>query len=130
MFMRSGYSAHTRSVRSGSGTKHHHRAPDVLLGGGDLHPAGRAQARGLALALEQVWIHAVEADEVALDAQLTVGGHGLASALKGEGVAFSAHGDRPAAVDDAVALGDIGERPRKGAVADVKEFEVVGDGDR
>ena len=38
MFIRSGYSAQTRSV--GSGTEHHHHAADVVRGGGDL-PAAR-----------------------------------------------------------------------------------------
>src|ERR1700727_2645625 len=99
MFMRSGYSAHTRSVRGASGTEHHHGAPDVVLGGGDLQPASRPQAGGLALALQDVGVHAVEVDEVLLGAQLTVGGNRLAAALEHEVIAVGAHRHRPAAVD-------------------------------
>src|SRR5262249_19402678 len=45
-----GYSAHTRSTRrpapaAGAGTKHHHRAAGVLLGGGHLAGGLGAQTR-------------------------------------------------------------------------------------
>src|ERR1700729_486427 len=112
MFMRSGYSAQTRSVGGASGTEHHHRAPDVVLGGRDLHPAGGPQAGGLALGLQDVGGDVVEVDEVLLGAQLTVGGDRLAAALEHEAVAVWPHGHWPAAVDDAVVLGHVGQGPR------------------
>ena len=50
MFIRSGYSAHTRSRRSG--TEHHHRAADVVARLGDCVATGARQPDGDRLALE------------------------------------------------------------------------------
>src|SRR5271167_2021747 len=73
MFIRSGYSAHTRSARSrGSAavvrscTKHHHRAARVLLGAGHLAAWLGAQTNLHRLALEALNADAVELDHAAL----------------------------------------------------------------
>src|ERR1019366_4378416 len=71
MFMRSGYSAHTRRVESGlagalSATKHHHGAADVLLGRGHRARAGIVQSRFASLAMQAGCTQAVELDDIAL----------------------------------------------------------------
>src|SRR5438445_6463087 len=98
MFIRSGYSAHTRS----SGTEDHHLAPRVVLG--RRHPSAPAagESRRLPLALETPNGQAVEADDVVLDAPLAGRVHRLAPALQHEPGPVGADRDRLARVDDPV----------------------------
>lgn len=78
MFIRSGYSAQTRSTReleavteARSRTKHHHRATRVLLGGGHLTSGLGVQAHFDALALQVLYTDAVEFHDGALAARFT-----------------------------------------------------------
>src|SRR5271170_2729204 len=69
MFIRSGYSAQTRNVRSDaldSGTEHHHDARRVVIGRGDHAGAGGGQPRLVALVLELGDAHTIELDDIVL----------------------------------------------------------------
>src|SRR5229473_4000410 len=72
MFIRSGYSAQTLSVRASwpaplrSATKHHDHASDVLVGRGDGAGGHGGESRLDALALQLGLADAVELDDVAL----------------------------------------------------------------
>src|SRR3954467_13442768 len=112
MFMRSGYSAHTRSVRPlVSATQHHHRRADVLVRLGN--PAGAVDAepgRG-ALVLERRRLEVVEADEVLRDCALAGGVDGLADPAGHGPLQRIVHGHRAAGVDDTFDLAEV--RPRR-----------------
>src|SRR5438132_14362255 len=85
MFMSSGYSAHTHKRRLAgavpSGIEHHHAAADVILGGGHLEHAGRAQPRRDALAFKRSRGHALELDQRALAGELRTGARAIGLAL-------------------------------------------------
>src|SRR5438270_3955586 len=70
MFIRSGYSAQTRSVlpdgRGGSGTEHYDVARQILVCGLDAARRAPVQAGRDSLAFELLDVHEVEADHVAL----------------------------------------------------------------
>src|SRR3954462_113690 len=129
MFMRSGYGAHTRSVRPlVSATQHHHRRADVLVRLGN--PAGAVDAepgRG-ALVLERRRLEVVEADEVLLDGALAGGGDGLADPAGPGPLRLIVDGHRAAGVDDTVDLAEV--RQRRQAADLVEGLERVGDRDR
>src|SRR5919201_2968119 len=110
MFRRSGYSAQTRSVRSGSGTEHHHVRADVLVGGGHRawrqgHEAGRRALGG-----EGGSVGPSQAHDVSLRRAAPGAVDGLADALDHHLLALGAHGDRSTGVDRAVDLADVGQR--------------------
>src|SRR3954469_14457878 len=110
MFMRSGYSAQTRSVRPSRGpsaTQHHHGGPDVGLGLGDRARALDPEARRLALGLERRGVEVVEADAILLDGEVAGRVDRLAQAADPRAFGFLVHGDRPARVDDPVDLADV-----------------------
>src|ERR1700760_4653658 len=103
MFMRSGYSAHTRS----SGTQDHYLAPRVVLGRRHAPARPRREAQGGRLALESTCRQAVQKDDVVLDGPLAGGVDRLAPALEHEPGALGAHRRRLARVDDPVLLADV-----------------------
>src|SRR5271155_1184773 len=121
MFMRSGYSAHTRSTRpvpgeaTASGTQDHHRASHVVPRGTKLAGALGTQARLDRLALQLIRGHAVELDDiaygsaVAVDAPLAFDQHALLQ---------HGHADGTGLVDRAVHAGDLrrGRRVTVGAI--------------
>src|SRR5580693_7217830 len=82
MFIRSGYSAQMRSVRSG--TEHHHHAADVVLGGRDVPPGERLEPRRCAFALELGGTDAIEPDAVQLHGVVALGADRLPPALEHE----------------------------------------------
>src|ERR1700756_1705711 len=123
MFISSGYSAHTRRVRSA--TEDHHGAAHVLVGGRDLDPPARAQPHRGALGLQGGGVEAIESDDVILDVETALGGDRLPPALEHELVVAHADRGRPAAVDDAVDLPDVREGTER-RLADVKRLEPVG----
>src|SRR4051812_3069352 len=128
MFIRSGYSAQTRSVRPASGTQHHHRRADVVVGLGDRARGLDAQPGIGALGLERRGLEAVEADDVLLDGPPARGVDGLADATDHGAVRLLADADRAAGVDDAVDLADVGQRRQAADL--VERLERVGDRDR
>src|SRR3954452_9979510 len=107
MFMRSGYSAQTRSS---GGTQHHHLRADVLWGWLDV--AGRLDRKaGVgALGLERRRVDAVELDDVAAGVEGPVGRDDLADAFDRHAVTAVAHGDRLGRVQPAVVLAHIRQR--------------------
>src|SRR5882757_3177723 len=105
MFIRSGYSAQTLSVRSV--TEDHHRAADVVGGRRDPVPGGVAEAGGEALTLERVPGQPVEPDAVLGHGADPVGSHPLASALQHEAIAVVAYRGRLARVDDPIAFDHV-----------------------
>src|SRR5438874_210279 len=106
MFIRSGYSAHTRS----SGTEDHHLAARVVIGGRNTSAPGRGEAGRGSLALEPASSQAVQADDVVLDDPLARRGDRLAPALEHEPGAVGPHGGGLARVDEAVLLAHVGQR--------------------
>src|SRR5580704_7001481 len=98
MFIRSGYSAHTRS----SGMEDHHLAADVVRR--LAHPASlhAGESGGPALALEAPCGEPIEANQVAFDGSLARHRDRLAQALEHEAVGIGADRDRSARVHDAV----------------------------
>src|ERR1700733_6879532 len=72
MFIRSGYSAHTCSVRgldelgARSGTEQHHLTADVVPGGGDRARAGARKPHLVTLVSQLRGAHAVELNQVVL----------------------------------------------------------------
>src|SRR5437879_18512 len=90
MFIRSGYSAHTRSTRGERGegvsrTQHHHRAARVLVGSRNLARGLHAQAGGGALALQLARAEALQSDHIAFGSPLqpAPGGWLLSGAASG-----------------------------------------------
>src|SRR3954464_4271194 len=106
MFMRSGYSAHTRRVRSA--TEHRHRRADVVQRLGDAPRRLGPQAEGGGLGGQLVDVDAVELDDVVGDRAGPVARDDLAHALDGGAVAQVAYGDRAAGVDGAADLAQVG----------------------
>src|SRR6478672_2919724 len=100
MFIRSGYSAQTRSTRSG--TEHRHRRPDVLVALGNADRRLGAQAVRGRLGLEPGDVEAVELDDVDAGAARAAGRDDRPDALDRGPVAVVAHGDGRAGVDHAV----------------------------
>src|ERR1700749_90261 len=103
MFIRSGYSAQTRST-GGTGTQQHHLAADVVVGRSDGRPPAATQSDALRLGLELVTGQAVEPDHVLLDRSRARRADPLAPALEHKPFAVGAHGRRQAPVHDAVDL--------------------------
>src|SRR3954451_3032466 len=111
MFMRSGYSAHTRSVRPlVSATQHHHRRADVLVRLGNRAGAVDAEPGRGALVLERRRLEVVEADEVLRDGALAGGVDGLADPADHGPLRLIVDGRGSAEIDDAVALAEVRER--------------------
>src|SRR6202162_5898430 len=127
MFIRSGYSAQTLSIRSA--TEHHHHAADVVGGGGNRPPPTGGEAAELRLGLERRRGQPVEPDQVVLLGPIAVGADRLAQALEHESVAVLTDRGRLARVDDSIELADVGNRNRK-ALPRVIELERVADRDR
>src|SRR5437660_5536614 len=98
MFMRSGYSAHTRS----SGTENHHRAAHVIVGGIDEPAPGHPQPHTPRLVLEPMRAEAIQTDAVLLHGALAVGHHPFAPALEHESLLVSANCGRLAEVHRAL----------------------------
>src|SRR6185437_16792268 len=139
MFIRSGYSAHTRSSRAISGTEHHHAAGDVLVGGRQDARRLLPQARLGALAAEHRDGHEVELDQVALRLP-----GGVPGALERPGrsrlvlaedppLAFDhdaparlGHAERAAEVERAVDARALGSRPDPAARA-IERLELAED---
>src|SRR5580704_19698363 len=103
MFIRSGYSAHTRS----SATEDHHLAARIVRGLGHVLMPPRSEPGGGALALEILDRELVEVDQVLLDRPLARQGHCLAPALEHEPARVGAHRDRLARVHDPVLLTQV-----------------------
>src|SRR6476620_6207124 len=108
MFIRSGYSAQTRSTRSG--TEHRHRRPDVLVAFGDADRRLGAQPVRGRLGLEPGDVEAVELDDVGARAARAARGDDRPDALDRGPVAAVADGDGRTGVDDAVDLGLVRRR--------------------
>src|ERR1700733_13865281 len=106
MFIRSGYSAHTRSVSSGM--ERHHHTRDVLVSGRDLHPSRRLKPSIRALAFQRLGRDAVKRHLVELDGQLTADADRLAPSLQHEALFAPADRGRATAVDDPGAVADLG----------------------
>src|SRR5689334_3051394 len=99
MFIRSGYSAQTRSV---SGTQDHYFAADVVVGRGHRASLIGSQSSGCGLALELGGDEAVEMDHVVFNCVSAFGRDRLAPALEQKAVVDRPHCGRLARVDDAV----------------------------
>src|ERR1700729_1587406 len=102
MFIRSGYSAQTRSRRSG--TEHHHLGADVFLGRRNLRQSARRQPGRSGLALELLDAETIEMDPINLRRHLARGRHDLALAFELEPFALGADRGRAARVNDAADL--------------------------
>src|ERR1700729_2459910 len=100
MFIRSGYSAHTRS----SATEDHHLAARVVVRLVHAVTAGRREPGGGALALEILDRDLVQADEVLRDGSFPRPRNRLAPALEHEPAVIGAHRDRLARVNHPLAL--------------------------
>src|SRR5882672_2211543 len=107
MFISSGYSAQTRSVRSA--TQHHHRRADVLERLRDLPGRLRAQAEGGGLVREVLGVETVELDDVVRGRPRAVARDDLAHALDGGAVAEVAHRDGAARIDHGADLAEVGD---------------------
>src|SRR5436190_18993650 len=106
MFIRSGYSAQTRSW--GSATEHHHHAADMIEGRVDHGPADRLQPSGSRLALKSGRTEAIEPDPVDLDGQAAGGSNDFTVALEHIPIVLGPHRGRSARVDHAVGLAHVG----------------------
>src|SRR3954451_20798161 len=106
MFMRSGYSAQTRSSRS---TEHHHTGADMLRGPIAMPGRLARKAGAGALGLERRCVDAVELDHVAAGVERPVGGDGLADALDRHAVPAVADGHRLGRVQPPVVLAHVRE---------------------
>src|SRR5664279_2820897 len=101
MFIRSGYSAHTRRVRApsvapfASDTEHHHDAADVLVGCRHLAPPQRVKADLAPLALQLTRAHAIQLDQVSFALDI-----GLAQPLRRTAGRVRAIVDHPALAFD------------------------------
>src|SRR5271165_307903 len=135
MFMRSGYSAQTRSgpgaewVGVSSGTEHHHRAAHVLLGGGHLASGERLKVGRHSLPLELPSAYAVELDDLAPRARRAlrapaVGDHPVLT-LDENGALEHAHAGRTAHVEDSLDTDAL----RRGLAGSVGAVERLGGGD-
>src|SRR5579884_301796 len=125
MFIRSGYSAHTRS----SGTEDHHPARDVVDGRLDLPHAERSQARFPRLAFELGRRQAVELDAIVADLAPTVLVDDFAAALEDEMAGLEPHRGRLAAEQGPLELEQVRQRCRA-AVTHDERLEMLGDRDR
>src|SRR3954470_8474647 len=105
MFIRSGYSAHTRSVRSA--TEDHHRRADVDVGGRDAPHRARLEAQRLGLRLELLGVQAIETDDVVALRARAAGPVDLAQAVDGGAVALVDHGQRARRVAHAIDLAQV-----------------------
>src|SRR4051812_45187772 len=105
MFISSGYSAQTR--RSSSATKDHHVAAGVVVGLCDRSPWQRLEPDRAAARLQLVGAEPRQGDDVAADRALAARGHELAHALDLEPAGATAHRNRLARPDPAVALMDV-----------------------
>src|SRR5690348_7235557 len=103
MFMRSGYSAQTRS----SGTQHHHLAARIVLGGRHVRPPAPLEAERNPLALEPSHGQPVKADDVLLDGHVTLEAHDLATSLEHEAAPVRADRRRLARINDPVDLAHV-----------------------
>ena len=112
MFIRSGYSAQTRKVRSS--TEHHHHAADVVGGGRDVPRRAAAAARALRLrARARAALERGRGGCCSARRALALRAHRLAPALEHvAGVALVADRGRLRSVDDTVPLEDVGKRNR------------------
>src|SRR5919108_4225294 len=108
MFIRSGYSAQTRSVRSA--TEHHYRRADVVDGRLQATRGLGAQAEGRGLRGQGRGVEPVELDDVVGHRPRAVAGDDLADALDRRAVAEVAHSDRAACVYDPADLAEVGQR--------------------
>src|SRR5579859_5919392 len=108
MFIRSGYSAQTRSWCSG--TKHHHSTPDVVDGRRDLFPPGRTQSTGPRFALDLPGVHLIEPDPIELARHRAVGAHNLTLALEDEAIAVSSNRRRAARIEHSIELANVRQR--------------------
>src|SRR5438874_2641813 len=106
MFISSGYSAQMRS----SATQHHHRAADVVIGGGDLGVARPAKSSFGGLLFELRPGQAVEVNHVLGDRPLSARGDRLAAALEDELIAGDADRGGLTGVHDTVPLADVRKR--------------------
>src|ERR1700721_931604 len=102
MFIRSGYSAQTRSV--GSGTERHHHARAVVVGRRNLRPARGPQPGIGPLTLHRLGGDAVETHFVELNGQLAAGTDRFAPSLEHEAAVALTDRGRATAVDDPVAF--------------------------
>src|SRR5579863_3742975 len=109
MFIRSGYSAQTRSVR-GSGTEDHHLAADMLLGRRDAANRVGAEAGPLAGLLQTLNAEDVERDAIGARGAGALRVDGFAPALEHERVAVARDCGRLAEIGPAVLLGDVRQR--------------------
>src|SRR5579884_3275589 len=98
MFIRSGYSAHTRSVTAWSGIQQHHHAADVVGGGGDVHSSAWAQAGSLALLLQPLGADHVQGHALALHQASPTRGQTLSPTLNHHGASLQSDGGGLAAV--------------------------------
>src|SRR5919201_4771311 len=96
MFIRSGYSAQTRSVRSA--TEHHHRRADIVDGRLQATRGLGAQAEGGGLRCQGRGVEPVELDYVVGHRARAVARDDLADTLDRRAVAEVAHRDRAACV--------------------------------
>src|ERR671930_347035 len=108
MFIRSGYSAQTRRVRSG--TEYHHCRADVLERLRDAPPRLGAQAERRRLVLELLGLDAIELDDVVQRREGAIDRDDLAHPVDRGTIAEVAHRDRAAGVDDAFDLAEVGRR--------------------
>src|ERR1022692_3681911 len=110
MFIRSGYSAQTRSEAPVSDTEQHHRATDVVPARRDARPTRLTHSHRSCLSLQLRRVEAIELDHVVLHRAPPVGGHGLPTTLQRETVTLGADRRRVARIHDAVELADVRKR--------------------
>src|SRR5437764_5848698 len=104
MFIRSAYSAHTRSA---SGTEHHHHTADMVRGRRDRGSADRFQPGLRSLAFELVRRQRVDPDQVLFDGPPSVALDRLPAAFEHEAGSVLADRGGLARIDDSLELADI-----------------------
>ena len=123
--------ARRRAASAGSDTEDHHLAADVLVGGGDLRARRavrgrpRCRPRSDASTRDDVKRDAVLARRVRAPSASTISRRRSSTKPSPR----APHRCRLAEVDDAVDLGDVGQRARV-AVVPLELLEVLGGGDR
>src|SRR5215216_5458947 len=126
MFMRSGYSAHTRRARSA--THHHHGGAEMGVRLGDPGPRLGAEAGRGALRLELGGRERGQLYRVLGRAGAAVRGDRLADPLQHDDVAAGPDGDWEGEVAPAVALPDV--RGQRLGRVDLEGPQLLGEGER